>query len=93
VSRPRLAGARLQARVYARWNDGGRIVVGALPACRISVRGTPVKAVSFMSGGVVRCSFTLPRGAAGATVKGEIQVSAPGARGATAGFRFAVRKR
>jgi hypothetical protein len=93
VSRPRLAGTRLQARVYARWNDGGRIVVGALPMCRISVGGTPVKAISFMSDGVVTCSFTLPRGSAGATVKGTIQVSAPGARPATASFRLAVRKR
>jgi hypothetical protein len=46
-----------------------------------------------MSDGVVRCSFTLPDGSAGASVRGTIDVSAPGARGATASFRFAVRRR
>ena len=93
VSRPRQAGTRVQARVYARWNDGGKVVIGALPMCRIAVRGRPLRAVSFMNDGVVRCSFTLPQVSAGAPVKGTITVSAPGGKAATASFRFAVRKR
>jgi len=93
VSRPRLPGRHLEARVDARWNDGGAIVVGAFPACRISVHGAPLRAIASLEDGVVRCAFTLPGGSAGAQVSGSVRVTAPGARPAAAGFRFAVRRR
>jgi len=92
VSRPRRAGGRVQVHAHARWNDGGPIVVGALPSCRIDAGGTRLRAVSSLDHGVVRCGFTIPRAAGGASVKGTVSVSAPGARRATAGFRFAVRR-
>jgi hypothetical protein len=91
ASRPRRAGGRVQARVYARWNDGAPVAVGALPSCRISVRGTALRATSALDDGVVRGTFTLPEGSAGAPVNGTVSVSAPGAREASARFRFAVR--
>jgi len=57
---PAGAGGRVQARVYARWNDGAPVAVGALPSCRIWVRGTALRATSALDDGVVRCTFTLP---------------------------------
>ncbi len=90
VSRPRRAGARLVAKVEARWSDGGPVVGGGTPSCRISVRGVALPAVSSARGGVVRCTFTLPAGSAGSQVSGSVKVTAPGARGATAAFRFGV---
>jgi subtilisin family serine protease len=92
VSRPRRAGARVVAEVEARWNDGGPIVVGAIPSCRISIRGATVPVVASIDGGVVRCRFTLPADSAGALTTGLVKVSAPGARSASAGFHFSVRR-
>jgi subtilisin family serine protease len=92
VSRPRRAGGRVEARVDARWNDGGAIVVGAIPTCRISVRGTELRAIASLEDGVVRCTFTLPSASGGEQVSGTVKVAAPGARSAEGGFRFAVRR-
>jgi membrane-anchored mycosin MYCP len=90
VSHPRRAGARLVAAVEARWSDGGRVVAGATPSCRISVRGRAVPAAASAGAGIVRCRFTLPAGSAGSQVRGSVKVTASGARSATASFRFAV---
>jgi subtilisin family serine protease len=92
VTTPRRAGRHVQVRVYARWNDGTAIVVGAIPTCRISVGGAPLRAITALGDGVVRCTFTLPAHSAGTVARGAIKVSAPGAQPATVGFRFAVRK-
>jgi hypothetical protein len=92
VSRPRRAGGRVQARVDADWNDGGPVVVGGIPSCRISERGTPLRATASLEEGVVHCMFILPQDSAGGLVTGRVSVSAPGAREATARFRFAVGK-
>jgi subtilisin family serine protease len=92
VSRPRLEGERVEARVSAAWSDGGTVVVGAIPSCHISLRGKALRAIASLANGSVRCTFMLPKGTAGSQASGSVKVSAPGARGATARFRFAVKK-
>ena len=42
ISRPRAAGGRIRATVKARWADGSPILIGARPACRISIRGRAI---------------------------------------------------
>jgi subtilisin family serine protease len=92
VSRPRKPGMRLTASVRAHWSDGGTVVVGGIPSCRVSVNGVTLHATSSLDQGVVRCEFTLPATSAGAPVAGTVRVGAPGAQAASASFRFAVRR-
>src|SRR5262249_51649752 len=92
ASRPRLPGSRAAVRVYARWNGGEPLVVGALPSCGISIRGATLRAITSLEHGVVNCTFTLPDGSAGAVAEGAVSLTAPAARRALASFRFAVGK-
>ena len=84
------AGSRVQARSTPRWSDGGPVVVGAIPSCRISVRGTPLQGDGVARGRRRPLHVHPPEDAAGAQVTGTVSVRAPGSQAATASFRFAV---
>jgi len=90
VSRPRGPGDRVRATVQAGWNDGTAVVAGAKVACSITVEGRRLGASAHLGGGSARCSFTLPHGSGGAAVVGAVSLTAPGATGASASFRFRV---
>ena len=90
VSRPRRPGSRVTVTVKTSWGDGEPIVVGAIPSCRIAVRGSIVQAISTLQAGATTCSFMLPAGSARASVTGTLSVAATGVPPASASFRFSV---
>jgi subtilisin family serine protease len=87
----RVAGSALDATVRVRWNDGTPVMLGAVPRCRIAVRGRTISSTPRLRGGVLACAFTLPRGSAGGRVTGRLWLTAPATPPAGARFELIPR--
>jgi hypothetical protein len=88
-ARPR-SGQRVTLALPVTRSDTGRAISSGTVACNVRLAGRPLAARGAIGGGAGRCTFTLPAGATGKTVRGTITVRSSGARAARS-FSFVVR--
>lgn len=84
------AGKKFTVLVPVKRSDTARPITSGVVACDMTVAGKRVQVKGSVSGGLARCSVTVPAGSTGSVVRGSMLVRSDG-KSVKTGFAFRVR--